>query len=209
VSYPPPPYQPQGGNWAAPTYGGPPPKNRAGLIIAAIVVLIVAILGIGGFVAYRTTSGDYNGGSAPGLAPVSTPTRKATPPAPPKTVPTAVPSKVPPIVPSKVPTPPVPSKPVGKGTKAEAFALAGRFVAQLNAGNTEAAAALGCAATRSMIPTLIGIWIKAPTKLTVTDAVIGQDPYIAPISGTTDGKKMGGMVIIQGGCVRVFQLSPS
>jgi hypothetical protein len=29
------------------------------------------------------------------------------------------------------------------------------------------------------------------------------------MSGTTGGKKMDGMVIVQGSCVRVFQLSPA
>lgn len=204
------PYHPQSGNWAAPPYGGPPRKSRAGLIIVLIVVLVLAILGIGGFVTYTLTSSDNGSGTAPApspsAAPVSTPTRKATPPAPPKTVPSVAPTKA---VPTKVvPTKMVPSKPVGT-SGADAVALAGRFVAQLNADNTEAAIAMGCTETRSLIPTLISALIKAPTKLTVTSAAIGQNPYIVQISGTTKGQTMSGMIIVQDTCIRVFQLTPS
>lgn len=199
------PYQPQSGNWAAPPYGGPPRKSRAGLIIVLIVVLVLAILGIGGFVTYTLTASDNGGGTAPdptpSAAPVSTPTRKATPSAPPKTVPSAAPTKV---VPSKT----VHSKPVGT-SGSDAVALAGRFVAQLNADNTEAAIAMGCTETRSLIPTLISALIKAPTKLAVTGKAIGQNPYIVQISGTTKGQTMSGMIIVQDACVRVFQLTPS
>lgn len=206
------PYQPQGGNWAAPQYGGPPRKNRGGLIIGLIVVLVLAIVGIGGFVTYNLTSGDSDGGTAAASpspspsGPVSTPTR---PPAPPKTVPSAVPTKaVPSSAPSSAPSKPVGTAPVGT-TPADALALVGRFVSNLNAGNTEAATALGCADTRALIPTLIGSLIKAPTNLAVDGKAIGQDPYLVQISGTTNGKSMAGMVIIQGGCVRVFNLAPS
>lgn len=207
------PYQPQGGNWAAPPYGGPPRKNRGGLIIGLIVVLVLAIVGIGGFVTYNLTSGDSANGTAAASPSPSGPPVPTQPSAPPKTVPSAVPTKA---VPSSVPSPApssAPSKPVGTApvgtTPANAVALAGRFVSNLNAGNTEAATALGCADTRALIPTLIGSLIKAPTNLAVDGKAIGQDPYLVQISGTTNGKSMAGMVIIQGGCVRVFNLSPS
>ncbi|WP_020386767.1 hypothetical protein [Kribbella catacumbae] len=206
------PYQPQGGNWAAPPYGGPPRKNRAGLIIALIVVLVLAILGIGGFVTYTLASGENDGGTAPGAspsgAPINTPTRNASPPAPPKTsAPTKpVPSKA---VPTKVvPTKAVPSRPTGT-TKADAVALAGLFVGHLNADNTEAAIALSCSEVKSLIPTLISALIKAPTKLTIDGAAIGQNPYLVQISGTTKGQTMSGQVIIQDACIRVFHLTPN
>lgn len=200
------PYQPQGGSWATPPYGGPPRRSRAGLIIVMIVVLLIVVLGIGGFLAYRLTSGTSDGGTAPAAPPPTT--GKGTQPAPTKTVPSAVPSKIP-VKP--VPTKVIPSKPVnGKPTKATAFALAGRFAAALNADNVEAATALGCADTKAMLPSLISIWVKAPTSFTVTDAVIGDGPtFLIPIAGTTHGQKMGGMVIVEGSCIRVFQVSPT
>jgi flagellar basal body-associated protein FliL len=219
VSYPPPPgpqgpppqnppaqnpgwqqptYQPQGGNWAAPPYGTPPPKNRAGLIIVLIVVLVAAILGIIGFVAFRLTSGGSdNGGTAPAGPLTSTA-------AAPKTAPSRAPTKA-------VPTKPVPSKPVtsqpAAGTKQAAFALAERFAGQLNGGNTDAAVAMSCADTRTTMPTLISVWIGGPTKLTVNQPVSGQDPYFVRFTGTTKGHQVSGMIIIEGPCVKVFQLA--
>jgi hypothetical protein len=201
-----PPYQPQGGNWAAPPYGGPPRRNRASLIIVLIVVLLVGVLGIGGFLAYRLTSGNNDsGGTAPAAPPT---TGKVTRPVPSKTVPSAAPSKIPT---KPAPTKTAPSKPVdGKPTKASALALAGRFTAALNADNIDAAAALGCPDTKEMLPTLISIWVKAPTKLTATNAVLGDGPtFIVPITGTTHGQQMGGLVIVEGNCIRVLQLNPT
>ncbi|WP_328331408.1 hypothetical protein OHA70_11335 [Kribbella sp. NBC_00382] len=202
-----PTYQPQGGNWAAPPYGTPPPKNRAGLIIFLIVLLVAAIIGIVGFVSYRLTSGGSDDGGTAPAAPVST---KATT-APSKAPTQAVPSK--PVASKPVPTRTVPSKPVtskpAAATKQAAFALAGQFAAALNADNTDAAVALACPDTKEIFPSLISAWIKAPTKLTVTDAVIGENPFLVPISGTTHGQKMGGMVIVQGSCIRAFAINQS
>jgi hypothetical protein len=210
------PYQPQGGNWqTAPPYGGPPRKDRAGLIVVVIAILLVFVLGVGGFVAYNLTSGSSDGGTAPAPAPSSVPIEPTPTDETPTGLPTAMPSptqppKPPTQPPTKAPTQPVPSKPVGgKGTKTAAIALAGKFVGLLNAGNSAAATALGCADTKAMIPTLISVWIKAPTSLKLGDVALGQDPYIISMSGTTGGKKMDGMVIVQGSCVRVFQLSPA
>jgi hypothetical protein len=211
------PYQPQGGNWAAPQYGGPPRKNRAGLIIVVIMILVAAILGIGGFVAYRLTASESGngGGPDPAAPPVSSPTSGVTPTLPRRSVPTTVPSKVPSTAPSRVPptaatTKPGPSKPGGKVTNAAgAVNLAYTFVSRLNAGNTDAAAALACDDTKQIIPILIQNWIKPPTKLAISDVAIGQNPYLVPITGTTGGRKMGGMVIVQGSCIRAFSLSPS
>lgn len=209
------PYQPQGGNWAAPQYGGPPRKNRAGLIIVAIIMLVAVIIGIGGFVAYRLTaneSGD-GGGPDPAAPPVSSPTSAATPTLPRRSVPTTVPSKVPSTAPTRVPPTAAttrPTKPGGKVTNAAgAVNLAYTFVSRLNAGNTDAATALACDDTKQIIPILIKNWIKPPTKLAISDVAIGQDPYLVPITGTVEGKKMGGMVIVQGSCIRAFSLSPS
>ncbi|WBQ05539.1 hypothetical protein [Kribbella sp. CA-293567] len=208
-----PSYQPQGGNWAAPPYGGPPRKDKAVLIIVLIAILLAVVLGIGGFVAYRLASGNSSDGTAPAPAPSSVPVAptpaEESPTAPPPTVPSAIPTPAPTKLPTKVPTLPVPSKPVGRGTKAAAVALAGRFVGHLNAGNENAATALSCAETRQLFPSLMRVWIAAPTSLKLSDVAIGQDPYIIAMSGTTNGKKMEGMVIVQGSCVRVFQLSPA
>jgi flagellar basal body-associated protein FliL len=201
VSHPP-TYQPQGGNWAAPPYGNPPPKNRAGLIILLIVVLVAAILGIVGFVAFRLTSGGSDGGTAPAGPLTST---QAT------TAPSKAPTKA---VPSKpAPTKPAPSKPVASnpaaGTNQAAFALASRFATELNGDHTDAAVAMSCADTKSTMPTLISVWIGAPTNLTVSEAVIGQNPYFARFTGTTKGHQVTGMIIIQDSCVKLFQLSQS
>ncbi|MEU4391074.1 hypothetical protein [Kribbella sp. NPDC023855] len=211
------PYQPQGGNWAAPQYGGPPRKDRAGLIIVVIMMLVAVILGIGGFVAYRLTSGESGGDPDPAAPPVSSPASAATPTLPQRTVPSMVPSKMP----SKAPTPPptaattkptkpAPTKPGGKVTNAAgAVNLAYTFVSRLNAGNTQAATALACEDTKQIIPILIETWIKPPTKLAISDVAIGQNPYLVPITGTVEGKKMGGIVIVQDSCIRAFNLSPS
>lgn len=203
-----PTYQPQGGNWAAPPYGTPPPKNRAGLIILLIVVLVAAIIGIVGFVSYRLTSGGSdNGGTAPAAAPTSTKATTAPSKAPTK----ALPSKT---VPSKpVPTKTAPSKPVTSnpvaGTKQAAFVLAGKFTEQLNGGHTDAAVAMTCADTKSMMPTLIDYWIGGKTSLAVSEAVLGGDPYVVRFTGTTKGQQVLGTIIIEGTCVKVFQLSAS
>ncbi|MDX6279722.1 MAG: hypothetical protein QOH03_793, partial [Kribbellaceae bacterium] len=86
---------------------------------------------------------------------------------------------------------------------------AGRFAAQLNGDHTDAAVAVSCADTKSMMPTLISVFIGAPTKLAVSEPVIGQDPYLVPFTGTTKGHKVSGMIIIQGTCVTAFQLTES
>ena len=210
------PYQPQGGNWAAPQYGGPPRKGRAGLIIVVIILLVAVILGIGGFVAYRLTAGESGngGGPDPAAPPVSSPTSAATPR---RSVPTAVPSQVPSKPPTKLPTAattrptqPGPTKPGGKvANAAGAAALAAVFVSRLNAGTTDTAAAMACEDTKDIVPILIQNWIKSPTNLAASDVAVGQDPYLVMISGTTGGKKMSGMVIVQGSCIRAFSLSPS
>ncbi|WP_433012787.1 hypothetical protein [Kribbella sp. CA-294648] len=213
------PYQPQGGNWAAPQYGGPPRRSRAGLIIVVIMILLAVILGIGGLVAYRLTASESGsgGGPAPAAPPVSSPASTVPPTLPQRSVPTTVPSKVPSTAPSRVPptattkpTQPAPTKPGGKVTNAAgAASLAATFVSRLNAGNTDAAAAMACEDTKEIVPILIKTWIKSPTNLVASDVAVGQDPYLLTISGTTNGKKMSGMVIVQSSCIRAFSLSPS
>jgi hypothetical protein len=196
-----PTYQPQGGNWAAPPYGNPPPKNRAGLIILLIVVLAALILGAVGFVAYRLTAGGSgDGGTAPAAPPTSPKATIAPSKSPTKAVPTKPASSQP------VPSKPVASRPAA-GTKQAAFALASRFATELNGDHTDAAVAMSCADTKSTMPTLISGWIGAPTNLIVSEAVVGQDPYFARFTGTTKGHKVTGMIIIQGSCVEIFQLS--
>ncbi|GAA0936495.1 hypothetical protein GCM10009554_24050 [Kribbella koreensis] len=205
MSYPSPQNQPS--NWATPPYGTPPPKNRAGLIIFLIVVLIALIIGVIGFVAYRLTSGSggSDGGTAPAGPLTSTQVTTAPKPAPSK----VVPSK--PVLSKPAPTQTAPSKPVvskpAAGTKQAAFALAGKFAGQLNAGDTDAAVAMTCADTKATMPTLIDFWIGGKTSLTVSEPVLGEDPYVVRFTGTTKGQQVTGMVIVQGPCVKVFQLS--
>jgi hypothetical protein len=53
--------------------------------------------------------------------------------------------------------------------------------------------------------------IKPPTKLTIGEAV-GQRAIIVGLNGTTNGRKVTGMVLIQQTgtpCVRVFQVAPN
>jgi hypothetical protein len=179
------------------------------------MILVAVILGIGGFVTYRLTASESGngGGPDPAAPPASSPTSAATPTLPRRSVPTAVPSKVPSTAPSRVPPTAAttkPTKPGGKVTNAAgAVNLAYTFVSQLNAGNTAGATALACDDTKQIIPALIENWIKPPTKLAISDVAIGQNPYLVPITGTTGGQKVGGMVIVQGSCVRAFSLSPS
>ena len=73
---------------AAPDYGRPPRKNRAGLIITLLLVLLVAVLGVGGVVAYRLISDKTSSAPAPlrtSAAPASTPEPTVPPSQPPKT----------------------------------------------------------------------------------------------------------------------------
>lgn len=184
------------------------------------MILLAVILGIAGLVTYRLTASESGsgGGLEPAAPPVSSPKSAPTPTLPQRSVPTTVPSKVPSTAPSRVPptaattrpTQPAPTKPGGKVTNpAGAVSLASTFVSRLNAGNTDAAAAMACEETKEIVPILIKTWVKAPTNLVASDVAVGQDPYLVTISGTTNGKKMSGMVIVQGSCIRAFSLSPS
>lgn len=205
------PYQPQGyqpGNYApggpaAPNYGQPPKKNRAGLIIVLLVVLLVAALGVGGVLAFGLVSDRLESSPEPDPgtsvpAPTASPEKKSVPaPQPTKTFkPTVKPTVKPPVKPA--------------GDPAE---LAGRFVAQLNADNADGATDLVCADTRQLIPTLLEQFVGPPTKLTAGDSFGDGPTYMVPLAGTTKGRAVKGMVVIQKPtdgqlCVQVFQLTP-
>jgi len=207
------PYQPQGyqpgnyppGGQAAPPYGQPPRKNRAGLIIILLLVILIAALGVGGVIAFGLVAGDGEASPEPGPAtsvapPASTPTAKKSIPAPQPTRTVKPPTTKPPV------TPPV--RPA-----VDPAELARRFVAQLNANNPAAATALGCAGTKQFLPTLIEQWIAPPTKLTVGDPIGQQPTFLVPLSGTTKGAAVSGMVIVRkvGNaplCLQVFRVTP-
>lgn len=187
-----------GPNWGGPGYGGPPKKNRAGLIIILTLVFLIAILGIGGVLAFGLVSGD-NGASSPDPAP-------ATSVAPPASTPTV--ARPQPTKTVKPPTAKPPVKPAGDPAE-----FAKRFVAQLNANNRAAASALACANTKALLPTLIEQWVAPPTKLTAGISIGQQTTFIVPISGTTKGSAVNGLILVRkvGNeplCVQVFQLAP-
>jgi hypothetical protein len=154
-------------------------------------------------IAFGLVAGEGEASPAPGPAtsgapPASTPTPKKSSPAPQRT--------------SKPPTTKAPGTPPVKpaGNPAE---LARRFVAQLNANNPAAATALGCASTKQLLPTLIEQFAAPPTKLIVGDPIGQQVTFLVPLSGTTKGAAVSGMVIVRkvGNdplCVQVFQLTP-
>jgi hypothetical protein len=97
------------------------------------------------------------------------------------------------------------------GDLAKAKDLAQRFVTQLNANKPAAAAALGCPESKELLPTLIRVLIKPPTKLTIGEA-LGQTVIIVRLAGTTNGHQVSGMVLIQETstpCVRAVQVAPN
>jgi flagellar basal body-associated protein FliL len=209
VSYEPPGYLP--GNYspggpAAPSYNQPPRKNRAGLVIVLMLVLLIAVLGVGGVVTYRVVSNWRSSNPDPGTSaapPASSPTPQRSNPAPQPTKPaTKPPTTKPPT--TKAPT----TKPATSVSD-----LAQRFVAQLNANNPTAAAALACEGSKQLIPTLMQTQLRPPTKLT-TGKLIGQQiTFVYPLSGTTDGKPVSGVLVIHNLgteplCVRAFTLTP-
>ena len=206
------PYQPQGyqpgnyvpGGQAAPPYGQPPKKNRAGLVIVLMLVILIAALGVGGVLAFGLVS-DRTEGSPdpePSVAPPASATPERSIPAPQPTK-TFKPTVKPPVTPTVRP----PVKPAGGPAE-----LAQRFVAQLNANNPTAATALACADAKQFIPILMGQFIGPPSKLTVGDPIGQQPTFLVPLSGSTKGAAVSGMVIVQklGSeplCVRVFQVT--
>jgi hypothetical protein len=197
-----------GGFSGPPGYQRPPQKNRAGLFIVLLVVMLIAVLGIGGVVAYNLASD--NSPSSP----------QTTEPGglDPSDIPTEIPSDFPSYLPSDDPSEePSTSEPTtlpssGGADLAGATALAKRFVAQLNANKPAAAAAMGCKDSKELLPALIQVLIKPPTKLTVGEA-IGRIVIIVRVSGSTNGHSVDGMVLVQetegtAPCIRAMQVSP-
>jgi hypothetical protein len=197
VSYEPPGYLP--GNYspggpAAPPYGRPPRKNRAGLIIALMLVLLIAVLGIGGVVTYRLVSDWREKSSSPdpgtsAAPPVSSPTPQRSIPAP------------------------QPTKPPATKPATTVSDLARRFVAQLNANNPTAASALACESSKQLIPTLMRAQLEPPTRLTIGTTIGQQLTFVVPLSGTTKGSSVSGVVVIHNLgteplCVRAFSVNP-
>ncbi|WP_157979796.1 hypothetical protein [Kribbella monticola] len=194
-----------GGFGGPPGYQRPPQRNRAGLFIVLLVVVLIAVLGIGGVVAYNLVTDKTSVATEPGgLDPSDIPTELPTyfPTEPPTDDPTVQPSE---------PTITVPTMP-SSGNPAQAKELVTRFVGQLNANKPTAAAALACQESKELLPTLIKVLIKPPTKLTVGDT-IGQTVIIVRINGSTNGHSVTGIVLVedQGGhpCVRALQVAPN
>jgi hypothetical protein len=207
------PYQPSGyqpgsygpGGPAAPNYGQPPRKNWAGLVIVLMLVLLIAVLSVGGVLAYRLVQKETSSAPDPvtsAAPPASSPTPQRSVPLPTKTIrpPTSKPPTKPPAS--------TPAKPAG--TVGE---LARRFVAQLNANNPTAAAALACESSKQLIPTLMQAQLEPPTRLTTGSPVGQQVTFVIPLSGTTKGSTVQGVIVIhrlgtEPLCVRAFQVTP-
>jgi len=198
-----------GGFNGPPGYQRPPQKNRAGLFIVLLVVILIAVLGIGGVVAYNLASGDKSPSSEPtnpgGLDPSDFPTDIPTyyyPTEPPTPDPTTPENTEPTTLPTS-----------GGANLAGATALAKRFVGLLNANQPAAAAALGCKESKDLLPSLIQLLIEPPTKLTVGEAA-GRFVMIVHVSGTTKGRSVTGIVLVQelqGAplCIRMLQVAPN
>ena len=196
-----------GGFNGPPGYQQPPQKNRAGLFIVLLVVILIAVLGIGGVVAYnlandKSSSPDTTepGGLDPSGIPTGLPTEDPTEP------PTEDPTEVPTVPPTTLPT-------AGGANAAAAIALTKQFVGQLNANKPAAAAALACPESKDLLPTLIRVLIKPPTKLTVGET-LGQTVIIVRLTGSTNGHSVSGIVLIQEDqsgqpCVRALQVAPN
>ncbi|TCC11728.1 hypothetical protein [Kribbella soli] len=201
-------WQPQPGDYkSAPTYGQPPRKNRAGLIIVLIAALVLVALGAVGVLAYRLvidhrTSDPEPGSAAPAPRsaagnPMPTTTTRPTAAHPTTARPTAV-----------RPTTARPSAtgPVG------ASDLARRFVTQLNANNSKGAAAFACEGSEQLIPLLMRTLVGPPTKLTTGTPVSQAPTFVIPLSGTSKGAAVTGVLIISKldpapMCVRAFQIT--
>ncbi|WP_410786784.1 hypothetical protein [Kribbella sp. C-35] len=200
-------WQPQPGDYkSAPTYGQPPRKNRGGLIIALIVVLALVALGAVGVLAYRLVSDHRTTDRDPGGAaanPKPTTTTRPTTARPTAVRPTARPTTARPTT----------ARPSATGTGAAgATNLARRFVTQLNANNSAAATALACESSRQVIPTLMKTFLTPPTRLTAGKLVGQQTTFVIPLTGTTKGSTVNGVIVIheiapEPLCVRAFQLS--
>jgi flagellar basal body-associated protein FliL len=200
-----------GGFNGPPGYQRPPQKNRAGLFIVLLVVLLIAVLGIGGVVAYNLASDKSSspdttepGGLDPSDIPTELPTEDPT--EPPTEDPTEVPTVPQSTAPTKLPT-------SGGANAAAAIALTKQFVGQLNANKPTAAAALACPESQDLLPTLIKFLIKPPTKLTVGET-LGQTVIIVRVKGTTNGHSVTGIVLVQEDqsgrpCVRALQVAPN
>jgi hypothetical protein len=197
-----------GGFGGPPGYQQPPQKNRAGLFIVLLVVMLIAVLGIGGVVAYNLVSDKSPSSEATnpsGLDPSDFPTDIPTyyyPTEPPTPDPTTPENTEPTTLPTS-----------GGANLAGATALAKRFVGLLNANQPAAAAALGCKESKDLLPSLIELLIEPPTKLTVGEAV-GRFVMIAKVSGTTKGRSVTGVVLVQelqGAplCIRMLQVAPN
>ena len=194
-------WQPQPGNFkSAPPYGQPPRKSRAGLIIGLIVLLIFVAVGAIGVLAYRLVANHQHSKSdpAPSTSAAHPPVTKST---------RAIPSKPAPTTPARPTTAP-------KATTAVTTAadLGRRFVAQLNANNSQGATTYACKGSEQLIPLLMQTLVGPPTKLTAGTPV-GQAPtYVIPLSGTSKGATVTGDLVISQlapdpVCVRAFTIT--
>ncbi|MFF0266008.1 hypothetical protein [Kribbella sp. NPDC004536] len=214
-------WQPQPGNYkSAPTYGQPPRKSRAGLILALIVVLALIALTAIGILAYRLVNNHQtpNATATPSAPHTPAPTAHPSTAHPSSAHPTAVrpttahPTATRPTATHPTTAPPTTARPPQTGPAA-ATTIGRQFVAQLNANNPTAAAALACKGSEQLIPTLIQALLTPPTNLTLGQP-IGQDPtYVVPLTGKTNNTPVTGVLIIQTHpptptCIQAFQVTP-
>ena len=201
-------WQPQPGNYkSAPTYGQPPRKSRAGLILALIVVLALTALGAIGVLAYRLIN---NHRTTPSPSASHAPTPTAPPTAAHPT--TAHPTRTQPTTAHPTATHPTTARPTQPGTAA-VTTIGRQFVAQLNANNPTAAAALACKDSQQLIPTLMQTMLTPPTTLTIGQPIGQSTTYVLPLTGKTNNTPVTGVLLIQAlppapTCIQAFQVTP-
>jgi hypothetical protein len=159
-------------------FGGPPapPKqSKTGMWIAigAVVVLVLAGLGITGFVAPgfflskdNTTAAPASSSSSKPSTPKSTPKKSTTPTT--KT-----------------------STPGGSGA-GQAKAVLQGFIDKLNAGDNQAAIAMGCADSKDLLDSWLKTFLKSPLQLELGDVPDDEFLVEGQVTGTSAGKAVKG-----------------
>jgi hypothetical protein len=161
-------------------FGGPPapPKqSKTGMWIAvgAVVVLVLAGLGITGFVAPGFfLSKDDNTAASPGTSTSAKPT-----------TPKSTPKK------STTPTTKTSTPGSGSGSAQGKVVLQG-FIDKLNAGDNNAAIALGCSDSKDLLDSWLKTFLKSPLQLELGD--VPDDEYLVEgqVTGTSAGKSVKG-----------------
>ncbi|MDT7804817.1 MAG: hypothetical protein QOI78_8250 [Actinomycetota bacterium] len=161
-------------------FGGPPapPKqSKTGMWIAigAVVVLVLAGLGITGFVAPGFfLSKDSNNTAAPASSSSSKPST-------PKTTP------------RKSTTPSTKTSTPGSGSGAgQGKVVLQGFIDKLNAGDNQAAIAMGCSDSKDLLDSWLKTFLKSPLQLELGDVPDDEFLVEGQVTGTSAGKSVKG-----------------